>query len=114
MPRSYATPLAFKTAVEQRLRNEAEASGMDLQRRRQLFVFDRFLARLFRIPEDAVVLKGGLVIELRLERARKKKTLSPLNPGAHDRYQVSSGVDHASAVQGRHGAIGARAAFGRC
>jgi hypothetical protein len=27
MPRSYATPLTFKTAVEQRLRNEAEASG---------------------------------------------------------------------------------------
>ena len=44
MPRSYATPLAFKTAVEQRLRNAATASGMDLQRKRQLFVFDRFLA----------------------------------------------------------------------
>jgi hypothetical protein len=69
-PRSYATPLAFKTAVEQRLRNEAAVSEMDLQRRRQLFVFDRFLARLFHVLDDAVVLKGGLVIELRLERAR--------------------------------------------
>lgn len=64
-PRSYATPLAFKTAVEQRLRNEAAISEMDLQRRRQLFVFDRFLARLFHVLEDAVVLKGGLVIEWR-------------------------------------------------
>ncbi len=72
-PRIYVTPLAFKTAVEQRLRNEAAASGMDLQRRRQLFVFDRFLARLFHVFEDAVVLKGGLVIELRLERARTTK-----------------------------------------
>ena len=36
MTRTYATPLTFKTAVEQRLRNEAAASGMDLQRRRQL------------------------------------------------------------------------------
>ena len=70
MPRSYATALAFKPAVEQRLRNEAEASGMNLQRRRQLFVFDRFLARLFRILDDAVALKDGLVIELHLERAR--------------------------------------------
>lgn len=35
-PRSYATPLAFKTAVEQRLRTEASASGMDLHRRRQM------------------------------------------------------------------------------
>jgi len=75
MPRSYATPLAFKTAVEQRLRNEAAASGMDLQRRRQLFVFDRILARLFHILDDAVVLKGGLVIELRLERARTTKDI---------------------------------------
>jgi len=58
MPRSYATPLAFKTAVEQRLRNEAEASGMDLQRRRQLFVFDRFLARLFRILDFVGVERG--------------------------------------------------------
>ena len=55
MPRTYATPLAFETAVEQRLRNEAAASGMDLQRRRQLFVFDRFLARLFLRLEDAIV-----------------------------------------------------------
>ncbi len=75
MPRTFATPLAFKTAIEQRLRNEAAASGMDLQRRRQLFVFDRFLARLFHVLEDTVVLKGGLVIELRLERARTTKDI---------------------------------------
>lgn len=75
MTRTYATPLAFKAAVELRLRHEATASGMDLQRRRQLFIFDRFLARLFCILEDAVTLKGGLVIELRLERARTTKDI---------------------------------------
>lgn len=75
MTRTWATPLAFKAAVEQRLRNEATASGMDLQRRRQLFVFDRFLARLFRVLGGAVVLKGGLVIELRLERARTTRDI---------------------------------------
>ncbi len=74
-PRSYATPLAFKTAVEQRLRTEASTSGMDLHRRRQLFVFDRYLARLFTVLKDAVVLKGGMVIELRLERARTTKDI---------------------------------------
>ena len=73
--RRYATPLAFKTAVEQRLRNEAAAKGMDLHRRRQLFIFDRFLERLFAVLEDAVVLKGGLVIELRLQRARTTKDI---------------------------------------
>lgn len=75
MTRTWATPLAFKAAVEQRLRNEATASGMDLQRRRQLFVFDRFLARLFRVLDGAMVLKGGLAIELRLERARTTRDI---------------------------------------
>ncbi len=74
-PRNYATPLAFKTAVEQRLRTEASALGMDLNRRRQLFVFDRYLARIFTILQDAVILKGGMVIELRLERARTTKDI---------------------------------------
>ena len=74
-PRSYATPLAFKTAVEQRLRGEASSLGIGLQRRRQLFVFDRYLARLFRVLGDAVVLKGGMVIELRLDRARTTRDI---------------------------------------
>ena len=73
--RRYATPLAFKTAVEQRLRDEAAAAGMDLHRRRQLFIFDRFLDRLFAVLQDAVVLKGGLVIEFRLQRARTTKDI---------------------------------------
>ena len=84
MPRAYATPLAFKAAVEQRLRNEAAASAMNLQRRRQLFIFDRFLARLFHLLEDTVVLKGGLVIELRLERARTTKDVDLRMVGSPD------------------------------
>jgi hypothetical protein len=43
--REYATPLAFKQALEQRLRS-ASATGTDFARRRQLLVFDRFLARV--------------------------------------------------------------------
>jgi len=39
-------------------------------RRRQLLVFDRFLARVAREFGEAAVLKGGLSLELRLERAR--------------------------------------------
>ena len=73
--RRYATPLAFKTVVEQRLRTDASTSLMDLHRRRQLFIFDRFLARLFAVLKEAVVLKGGMVIELRLERARTTKDI---------------------------------------
>jgi Nucleotidyl transferase AbiEii toxin, Type IV TA system len=42
--RQYATPLAFKQALEQRLRS-ASATGTDFARRPQLLVFDRFLMR---------------------------------------------------------------------
>jgi predicted nucleotidyltransferase component of viral defense system len=69
----YATPLAFKKAIEQRLRNEVAESGIDLQRRRQLLVFDRYLARVFGVFGEAAILKGGLVLELRLANARTTK-----------------------------------------
>jgi hypothetical protein len=70
--RTYASPEAFKQAVEQRLRAMSNA-GTDFGRRRQLLVFDRFLARVVAVLGDAVMLKGGLVVELRLERARTTK-----------------------------------------
>jgi hypothetical protein len=66
---SYATPLAFKAALEARLADRARASGRTSNRVRQLLVMERFLVRVFETL-DAVVLKGGLVMELRLERAR--------------------------------------------
>jgi hypothetical protein len=69
MTQPYRTAAAFKQALEQRLRT-ASASGVDFARRRQLVVFDRFLARVALEFGDAVTLKGGLAIELRIERAR--------------------------------------------
>ncbi len=68
----YTTPAAFKQSLEQRLRT-ASASGPDLVRRRQLLVFERFLARVQRSGDDTVILKGGLVLEMRLQRARTTK-----------------------------------------
>jgi hypothetical protein len=67
--RTYASPEAFKQALEQRLRSSAK-TGAELARKRQLLVFDRFLARVAAVLGDAATLKGGLVLELRLERAR--------------------------------------------
>ncbi|OGQ88151.1 MAG: hypothetical protein A2289_24360 [Deltaproteobacteria bacterium RIFOXYA12_FULL_58_15] len=72
--RTYKTPAAFKTALEQRLK-QTSAGGADLNRRRQLLVFDRFLARVTQTLGEAVILKGGLVLELRLERARTTKDI---------------------------------------
>lgn len=70
--RKYPSPEAFKQALEQRLRTSAK-SGAEFARRRQLLVFDRFLARVVAVLGDAVTLKGGLVLELRLDRARTTK-----------------------------------------
>lgn len=70
--RTYSKPTDFKQAVEQRLRN-LTTTGAGLARKRQLLVFDRFLARVVAMMGDAVTLKGGLVLELRLERARTTK-----------------------------------------
>ncbi len=42
--RTYASPEAFKQALEQRLRSSVP-TGAGLARKRQLLVFDRFLAR---------------------------------------------------------------------
>jgi hypothetical protein len=69
--RTYASPDAFKQAVEQRLRTGA--TGPRLRRSRQLLVFERFLARIVTIFGDAATLKGGLALELRIKRARATK-----------------------------------------
>ncbi len=73
MTRSYATPEAFRMALEQRLRTQARKEGRDLTRLRQLVVFDRFLARVFQHLGDKVIVKGGITLELRLDRARTTK-----------------------------------------
>lgn len=65
--RKYVSPEAFKQALEQRLR-AATMTGADFARKRQLLVFDRFLARIVEVLGDAATLKGGLVLELRLDR----------------------------------------------
>lgn len=74
VPRKYATPDAFKVALESRLRG-SDGDGLQLVRRRQLIVFDRYMARVVTVFGDAVVLKGGLVLELRLRRARTTKDI---------------------------------------
>jgi len=83
--RSYSTAAAFKQALEQRLR-KASDSGPDFARRRQLVVFDRFLARVVLDFGDAVTLKGGLAVELQLERARTTKDVDLRVLGAPDAF----------------------------
>lgn len=92
----YATPAAFKQALEQRLRNNS-ASGVDLARRRQLVVFERLLARVHIAADDTAILKGGLVLELRLQRARTTKDVDLRMMGSQgellDRLQAAGRLD---------------------
>lgn len=92
----YATAAAFKQALEARLRTSS-SSGVDFARRRQLLVFDRFLARIALEFGDSVTLKGGIVVELRVERARTTKDIdlrlvgSPV--GMLDRLKRGAALD---------------------
>ena len=81
--RTYASPEAFKQALEQRLRTAAK-NGAEFARKRQLLVFDRVLARVVAVLGDAATLKGGLVLELRLERARTTKDVDLRMMGSPD------------------------------
>lgn len=82
-PRTYASPETFKQALEQRLKSSSKG-GADFARRRQLLVFDRFLARVIATVGEAATLKGGLVLELRLERARTTKDVDLRMTGSPD------------------------------
>ena len=79
----YSSPEAFKQALEQRLRSAAKM-GAELSRKRQLLVLDRFLARIVAVLGDAATLKGGLVLELRVERARTTKDVDLRMVGSPD------------------------------
>lgn len=83
MTRAYTSPEAFKQALEQRLRAATE-TGAAFARKRQLLVFDRLLARIVAVLGDAATLKGGLALELRLERARTTKDIDLRLVGAPD------------------------------
>ncbi len=70
--RTCDSPAAFKEALEHRLRVRTP-DGEIVARTRQLLVFDRFLARIVAAFGDAATLKGGVALEMRIERARTTK-----------------------------------------
>ena len=62
----YKTAALFRTALEQRLRAEAQASAVPLNRLRKEAAFNRLLARLYRAAPNGWALKGGLALIARL------------------------------------------------
>jgi hypothetical protein len=58
-PRKYVTAVAFRVALEARLKKLAQEESLDLQRLRRQVAFDRLLCRLFAGPDAPWLLKGG-------------------------------------------------------
>ncbi|MCB9675318.1 MAG: nucleotidyl transferase AbiEii/AbiGii toxin family protein [Alphaproteobacteria bacterium] len=73
--RSYATPAAFKVALDARVRAFATVHRRPMDRVRTILVMERYLARIQHVLPTAAVLKGGLALELRLDRARTTKDM---------------------------------------
>jgi hypothetical protein len=73
--RRYATPAAFRVALETRLKTISANEGTDLQRLRRQVSFDRLLARFFAERNAPWLLKGGYAMELRLRTARTTKDI---------------------------------------
>jgi hypothetical protein len=77
----YATAVDLRRALESRLRQEADESGIDYSRLRRIVMFDRIAARLSGSGQRWV-LKGGTSLEFRLGlRARATKDLDLAIPG---------------------------------
>jgi len=66
----YRTPQAFKAALETRQRKRAADAGMPFDRVAQVDLYFRFLDRVLQDLDSAVVVKGGVALEMRLRRAR--------------------------------------------
>lgn len=72
----YETDKAFRTALEERLRQRAEQDGEPILRVRKRVVFERCMVRLQHDEKSPWVLKGGFALELRLGNiARMTKDL---------------------------------------
>ncbi len=82
---NYQSGAAFRRALENRLASQSAKTQMPLVRLRKLVVFDRFLARLVELAPAAWLLKGGLVLQLRLsQHARTTKDMDLLSLAARD------------------------------
>ena len=78
------TPQQFRASVEARLSPIAAETGRTINRTRTLLVMERFLARMVFVAPDMFILKGGLALELRLERASTTRDVDVLAHGGAD------------------------------
>lgn len=72
----YDTPEAFRAALDQRIRNEAQSNGVPVMRLRKRVAFERLLARIAATDSHGVILKGAFALELRLGLRSRSRTSS--------------------------------------
>ena len=84
----YETAEAFRTALEQRLKNEAEVSDIALIRLRKRVAFERFLARLAASESSSWMLKGAFALELRL--GLRTRTTKDIDLGRADDEEAAT------------------------
>ena len=85
--KKYENAIAFRRALEDRLKNIALEQAISLDRLRRRVTFDRFLARLFdqRKPKPQWLLKGGYALEFRFHNiARTTKDIDFSIPHMND------------------------------
>ena len=93
----YRTPEAFRAALDQRLKNEAAASGVALMRLRKRVAFERFLARLAATGPAGWMLKGAFALDVRLGlRTRTTKDIDLA--GANDEEAATERLNAAAAI----------------
>lgn len=68
---TYDTPQALRMALEQRLLNQSEGTGISLDRLRRRVIFERIVARLEFAEPGQWVLKGGMALEVRIADAAR-------------------------------------------
>ncbi len=84
----YKTAEDFRRALEQRLTTQAKDSARGLVRERQVFIFERFLARAAATDMDVVV-KGGMALELQTIRARSTRDIDLRAMGAPELFNAA-------------------------
>ncbi len=85
--KKYKNAIAFRRALEDRLRNITREQSIPLDRLRRRVTFDRFLARLFEPnrPNQQWLLKGGYALEFRFHSiARTTKDIDFSIPRMND------------------------------
>lgn len=80
--RRYGDPRAFRRALIDRLKAAARTRGMPLQELQRRFVLECFLARVFALPGERWLLKGGTGLAVRLTGARHSRDLDLCNTAA--------------------------------